>query len=446
MEYKSEEILKPVGKILGALRLPHRKNTAEKETIKLPIPKVVKIPLKQNIGAECDPLVKVGDRVLVGTKIGDSDKPFSVPVHSSVSGTVTEITEIFGLSGDTTRAVVIESDGEMAEENFTPPVINTAEDLVNAARECGLVGLGGAGFPTHIKLAPAANGGIDTLIINGAECEPYITSDYRTCMEHFDDVIDGVYLLKEKLGLKKVIIAVEDNKPEAIKKLYEIAADKRDTDNSVKIIMRLNSRYPQGAEKVLVYTATKRKIPFGKLPADARCLVMNVTSIAVLNKYIRTGKPLLAKILTVDGDAVTEPKNVLVPIGTSIRDVLDFCGTEETVSKILYGGPMMGVAVRDDDAVITKQNNAILAFKGDNSVPTTPCIRCGKCAAACPMNLTPAAVETAVNFGLNEKIAKLNVNYCIECGSCSFTCPAGRPLTQSMRTAKSILRREKDAK
>lgn len=445
MEYKSEEVLKPVGRIFGALRLEHRKNTAEQETVKLPIPQFVKIPLKQNIGAECAPIVKVGDRVLVGTKIGDSDKPFSVPIHSSVSGTVTEITEIFGVAGDTVKAVVIESDGQMIEEELTPPTINTAEDLVNAARECGLVGLGGAGFPTHIKLKPAASDSIDTLIVNGAECEPYITSDYRTCMEHFDDVMDGVYLLKEKLGLKNIIIAVEDNKPEAIKKLYEIATDKRDEDNAVKI-MRLTSRYPQGAEKVLVYTATKRKIPFGKLPADVGCLVMNITSIAVLNKYVRTGKPLVAKLLTVDGDAVKMPKNVLVPIGTSIRDVLDFCGTEDTVSKILYGGPMMGVAVTNDDAVITKQNNAILAFRGDNSVSTTPCIRCGKCAAACPMGLTPAAVETAVNLGLNEKIAKLNVNYCIECGSCSFGCPAGRPLTQTMRTAKSILRREKDAK
>ncbi len=442
MEYKPEEVLRPIGKISGALRLPHRKRTAEMETVKLPLPKVVTIPLKQNIGAECEPTVNVGDKVLVGTKIGDSEKPFSAPIHSSVSGTVTGITEIYGVAGDTTCAVVIESDGEMAEESFTPPVIETAEDLVKAARDCGLVGLGGAGFPTHIKLAPAAGESIDTLIVNGAECEPYITSDYRTCIEHFQDVIDGVYLLKEKLGLKNVIIAVEDNKPEAIKKLYEIATDKRDEENAVRI-MRLSSRYPQGAEKVLVYTATKRKIPFGKLPADVGCLVMNITSIAVLYKFIRTGKPLVAKILTVDGDAVKEPKNVFVPIGTPIKDVLDFCGADENVSKILYGGPMMGIAVTSDCAVITKQNNAILAFRGDNAAPTTPCIRCGKCAAGCPMNLTPAAVETAVNLSLKEKLSKLNVNYCMECGSCSFTCPAGRPLTQSMRTAKSILRREK---
>ncbi len=445
MEYKKEEVLKPVGRIFGALRLPHRKNTAEKETVKLPLPAVVTIPLKQNIGAECEPLVKVGDKVLVGTKIGDSDKGFSVPVHSSVSGTVKEITEIFGVSGDTTRAVVIESDGEMTEEKFVPPVINTADDLVRAARECGLVGLGGAGFPTHIKIAPAADDAIDTLIVNGAECEPYITSDYRTCVEHFHDVIDGVYLLKEKLNLKNIIIAVEDNKPEAIRILYEIATDKRDEDNTVKI-MRLTSRYPQGAEKVLVYNATKRKIPFGKLPADVGCLVMNITSIAVLNKFATTGKPLVAKLLTVDGDAVKDPKNVLVPIGTPIKEVLDFCGTEETVSKILYGGPMMGVTVTSDSAVITKQNNAILAFKGDNAVPTTPCIRCGKCAAACPMDLTPAPVEFALKNNATDKLKKFNINYCIECGSCSYTCPAGRPLTQCMRTAKSMLRRENNAK
>lgn len=442
MEYKPEKVLRPVGKISGALQLPHRKRTAEMGTVKLPLPEVVTIPLKQNIGAECEPLVKIGDKVLVGTKIGDSDKPFSAPIHASISGVVRGFTDVPGIAGDVVTGVVIESDGKMAEEDFVPPVIETTEDLVKAARECGLVGLGGAGFPTHIKLAPAASDSIDTLIVNCAECEPYITSDYRTSIEHFQDVIDGIYLLKEKLGLKQVIIAVESNKPEAIKVLYEIATDRRDDDNAVKV-MRLDTNYPQGAEKVLVYNTTKRKIPFGKLPADVGCLVLNITSIAVLNKFVTTGKPLVAKILTVDGDAVREPKNVLVPIGTRIRDVLNFCGVEEDVTKILYGGPMMGVAVTTDTAVITKQNNAILAFKGDNAVPTTPCIRCGKCASACPMNLTPAVVEYAVTNNVPENLPKLNVNYCIECGSCSFTCPAGRPLTQSMRTAKSILRGKK---
>ena len=442
MEYKPEEILKPVGKIFGALRLPHKKHTAEFETVKLPLPGVVTIPLKQHIGVECEPLVKAGDKVLVGTKIGDSDKTLSAPIHSSVSGVVKGFSDMLGVSGEIIKCVVIESDGLMEEEKFEPPVITSAEDLVRAARDSGLVGLGGAGFPTHIKLAPAAADNIDTLIINGAECEPYITSDYRTCVEHFRDVIDGVYLLKEKLNVKNVIIAVEDNKPEAIKILYEIATDKRDSDNAVKI-MSLKSSYPQGAEKVLVYSTTGRKIPFGKLPADVGCLVMNITSVAVLNKFVTTGKPLVAKILTVDGDAIKAPKNVLVPIGTHISDVLEFCEAEKDIAKILYGGPMMGVAVTSDSAVITKQNNAILAFRNDNAVPTTPCIRCGKCAAACPMSLTPAPVEYAVKKGFTEKIEALNVNYCIECGSCSYSCPAGRPLTQCMRTAKSMLRRGK---
>ncbi len=443
MQYNPEEILKPVGRFLGALRIPHRKHTAEQESVVLPTPATVTIPLKQNIGAVCDCLVNIGDEVLVGTKIGDSQQNFAVPIHSSVSGKVTGFTEIFGVGGDKTPAVVIESDGRMQRAEFTPPIIETADDLVKASRDCGLVGLGGAGFPTHIKLAAYEK--IDTLIVNAAECEPYITSDYRTCMEEHDDVIDGVYLLKEKLNIKNVIICIEDNKPEAIKKLYEVATDKRDCDNSVRI-MKMHSRYPQGAEKVLVYAATKRKIPFGKLPADVGCLVMNITSVAVLCRYVKTGEPITYKCVTVDGDAVRKPQNVRVPIGTAIKDVLDFCETDESPAKILYGGPMMGVAVTSDSAVITKQNNAILAFMDGAPVITTPCIRCGKCAEACPMNLTPAATETAVRLGLNEKLEKLNINYCIECGCCSFTCPAGRPLTQTMRTAKSILRGINSAK
>lgn len=443
MQYNPEEILKPVGKFLGALRIPHRKNTAELPCVDLIGVNTVTIPLKQNIGAVCDCLVKVGDEVLVGTKIGDSEQNFTVPIHSSVSGKVTGFTEIFGLGGEKTPAVVIESDGEMKKEEFTAPIIETAEDLIKAARDCGLVGLGGAGFPTHIKLA--AYGKIDTLIVNAAECEPYITSDYRTCMEDHDNVIDGIYLIKERLGIKNVIICIEDNKPKAIKKLYEIATDKRDTDNSVRI-MKMHSLYPQGAEKVLVYTATKRKIPFGKLPADVGCLVMNITSVAVLSRYVKTGEPITYKCLTVDGNAVKKPQNVRVPIGTAIKDVLDFCEAEEAPTKILYGGPMMGVTVISDSAVITKQNNAILAFTDSNTTVATPCIRCGKCAESCPMNLTPAAAETAIRLNMFDRLASQNINYCIECGCCSYICPASRPLTQSMRMAKNILRGNKNAK
>ncbi len=445
MKYTAEAILKPLGRFAGGITPLHNKGTANSQSVIMPPPNFVKIPLKQHIGSALEPCVAVGDTVCVGTKIGDCENNFSAPIHSSVSGKVTAIEQVTLPSGETVKSIVIESDSHMTEENFTPPNINNAQDIVDAARQCGLVGLGGAGFPAHIKLAPAADEKIDTLIVNAAECEPYITSDYRTCMENFQDVIDGVYLLRDIFNFKKVIIAVESNKPLAIRKLYEIATDRRDTEDTVKL-MRLKTHYPQGAEKMLIYSVTKRKIPFGKLPADVGCLVMNVTSIAVLHNYIRTGRPLTSKCITVDGDGVKEPKNVIVPVGTSIADLLEFCGgVHDNVSKILYGGPMMGIAVTDTSSVITKQNNAVLAFVQKEPMKTTPCIRCGKCVGACPIKLLPSAVESAVTRQNTEILKNLNVNHCIECGCCSFVCPAGRPLTQSMRTAKGILRRERNA-
>ena len=442
MKYITEAILKPVCKIAGGADLPHFKNTAESETISLPTPEKVVIPLKQHIGATCEPCVKAGDCVLVGTLIADSDKPFSAPIHSSISGTVKEITEIGTSSGEKVPAIVIESDGLMKEEELSPIEIKTPEDLIAAARNSGLVGLGGAGFPTHIKLAPAVKEEIDTLIVNGAECEPYITSDYRTCIEDYDDLFDGLYLLKEIFDFKNIIIAVEANKPIAIKKLYDIAADRRDTLNTVHL-MKLSTRYPQGAEKMLVYTTTGRKVPAGKLPADVGCVVMNITTIATLNKYIRTGMPLVSKRITVDGNGVGKTANISVPIGTQIKDVFAFCEGKEDIEKVLYGGPMMGVTVDSMEAPIMKQNNAILFFSNVKTPKTTPCIRCGRCANTCPMLLTPAKVNGALKLNNIDALSTLNIAQCIECGCCSYTCPAGIPLTQQMRTAKSILRRKK---
>lgn len=442
MKYITEAILKPVAKIKGGINIPHFKNTNDCETISLPTPEKVIIPLKQHIGAMLEATVKEGDTVLVGTPIANSDKPFSAPIHASISGTVSALSEIRTSSGEVIPTIEITSDGEMREMECSPIEINSADDLVKATRECGLVGLGGAGFPTHIKLAPAVSEEIDTLIVNGAECEPYITSDYRTCIEDFDDLFDGIYLLKKYFDFKNVIIAVEENKPIAIDKLYEIAADRRDTLNCVRL-MKLSIRYPQGAEKMLVYTTTGRKIPAGKLPSDVGCVVMNITTIATLNKYIRTGMPLVSKRITVDGNAVKEPKNIRVPVGTPISDIMKFCEIGEDTEKILYGGPMMGIAVDSETAPILKQNNAILFFKNVTPPKTTPCIKCGRCAGACPMLLTPAPVNAAVKKNNIEALSALNVNQCIECGCCAYTCPAGIPLTQQMRTAKSILRRKK---
>lgn len=442
MKY-AESILHPVKHIHGGAMLEHYKNTADFETVTMPSPDTVYIPLSQHIGAPCEPRVSVGDQVFVGTVIGDSDAAVSAPIHSSVSGTVKEIADKdFG--GRTVKCIVIESDGKDTPDiTLAKKQVNTAEDLIKAARDCGLVGLGGAGFPTHIKLNPSPNCRIDTLIINCAECEPYITSDYRESIENFGGIIEGVYLIKRLLRIKKVVICIERNKPKAIEKLMLVAADHRDADDSVKV-MQLPDKYPQGAEKTIIYSATGRKLPLGKLPSDIGCIVMNITSVGTLYKYISTGMPLVEKRITVDGTAVRRPKNLLVKIGTPIKDVLEFVGgIHEKAEKVIAGGPMMGSCVVSTSAVVEKRTNAITVMKEQKKKPQTPCIRCGRCASACPMNLYPANVEAALNSGLYERFENLNVNYCMECGCCSFVCPAARPLTQVMRVAKQSLRRNK---
>lgn len=437
---KKERILNPVSMVRGGALLPHLKATAELETVIMPPVAEVKIPLSQHIGAPAVPVVKKDDKVFVGTLIAEAGGFVSAPVHSSVSGTVKEITNLDG-SG---QCIVIESDGLMEKDpELKPFPVSCAADIAAAADKCGLVGLGGAGFPAKVKLTIKEDAKIDTLIINAAECEPYITSDYRECMESYDDVVEGVFLLKDMLGIEKVIICVESNKKKAIEKLYEIATHKRDGDDSVKL-MRLPTKYPQGAEKVIIYSATGRKVPAGKLPSDVGCIVMNVTSIATLYRFIKNGMPLVAKRLTVDGTAVFEPKNVIVPIGTPIKDLLDFVGgIDEEADEIIMGGPMMGIDIYNENAVVEKRNNAITVMKSPAKKPRqTACIRCGRCASACPMQLYPAMVESAVNHRLDEKLKTLNINYCMECGSCSFVCPAQRPLTQVMRLAKANLRKE----
>ena len=438
-----ESVLRPVRLIRGGVRLNHQKNTAELETVVMPAPDTVYIPMSQHIGAPCNPTVKKGDTVFVGTLIGEPGGFVSAPVHSSVSGTVSDVKDLTVGNGTLQKYVIINSDGKMEKDpSLKPFSVKNHADLVEAAKQCGLVGLGGAGFPAHIKLSPSGETKIDTLIINAAECEPYITSDYRECVESLKDVVEGVYLIKENLGIERAVIGVESNKPKAIELLMQVAADRRDKDDSIKI-MKLPSKYPQGAEKVIIYSATGRKLPAGKLPSDVGCIVMNITSVATLYRFITTGMPLVSKRITVDGTAVGEPKNLSVPIGTPIKEILNFAGVNtEQADRILMGGPMMGSPVVSADSVLEKRNNAILVMKDPKPQPQTACIRCGRCASACPMTLYPAMVETALTLGNYEKLKSLNINYCMECGCCSYVCPAKRPLTQVMRTAKAEIRRQ----
>ena len=438
-------VLKAVKKVRGGVKVDHHKNTAHKKVERLPIPSKVVIPMQQHIGAPCEPVVKVGDVVAVGQLIGDTDKYISAPIHASVSGTVVAVGDVKMPNGTMSKAVTIESDGEMRLwEGIKPPVVETKADLIKAVRDSGLVGLGGAGFPTHVKLNFPDDKNIDTLIINAAECEPFITVDYRECVENSKNILAGVYLLKKMLGFKKVVICIEDNKPDAFGVLKDIADHEQDINDEVKLMV-LESKYPQGAEKMMVQSATGRRVPPGKLPADVGCVVMNVASVAFIARYVRTGKPLISRSITVDGSAIKKPNNIRVPIGTNIGEIIDFCGGfKEEPCKIITGGPMMGLAIVGTDLPILKQNNAILAFaKGDAVLKEeTDCIRCGRCVAACPMSLMPTNIVRAAKAKDVDTLKHAGIMVCMECGSCAFACPAGKPLVQHMRLAKTILREE----
>ncbi len=434
-------VISAVKKVRGGVKVPHHKNTADFEVVRMPEPKQVILPMQQHIGAPCTPTVKVGDTVCVGQVIGDSDKPVSTPIHASVSGTVTAIGNVKLASGTVVQGVTIESDGEMRlYEGIKAPHVESKEDFVKAIRESGLVGLGGAGFPTHIKLnAPSK---IDTLIINAAECEPYITVDYRECIENSWDVYSGIRTIMEFLEIPNVVIAVEDNKPEAFKILEQIVDGNSSANGAIKI-MQLESRYPQGAEKMMIQSATGRQLPPGKLPSDIGCMVMNVASTAFISRYLKTGKPLVSRSLTVDGLGIKEPKNIRVPIGTSISDIIDFCGgfSEDPV-KIVAGGPMMGTSITDLDHPILKNNNALLVFSKEDAkvFKETDCIRCGRCAAACPLSLVPTRIVRNTKAKDADALVKDGVMVCMECGSCAYSCPAKKPLVQHMRLAKSLVR------
>lgn len=446
---KVSGVLSAVVKVRGGVKVDHNKNTAETEVVRIPEPQKVVLPMQQHIGAPCTPTVKVGDTVAVGQVIGDSDKFVSAPIHASISGKVTAIGNVKLPNLSVVQGVTIESDGEhRLYDGIEPPKADTKEEFLKAVRASGLVGLGGAGFPTHVKLNVPSDKNVDTLVINAAECEPYITVDYRECIDNSWDILSGIHIIKDMLGIKNVIIAVENNKPKAFDVLKRIADSDNYSGDHIKL-MSLESRYPQGAEKMMVQSATGRKVPPGKLPADVGCIVMNVASVAFIARYIKTGKPLVSRSLTVDGSAIAEPKNVRVPIGTNISDIIEFCGGfKKEPHKIITGGPMMGLSIVGTDLPVIKNNNAILAFTEKDAAlqKEGDCIRCGRCAAACPMSLVPTLIERYTKAGDVDALKRIGVNVCMECGSCAYSCPAKKPLVQTMRAAKAFLREAGDKK
>lgn len=423
-------------KKLGGIKLSHNKNTQSAKTVDFIVPDRVVIPMSQSMGASCEPLVNKGDVVFVGQKIGDSDKFMSVPVHSSVSGKVLSVDDFLLSNGAVCKSVVIETDkNQTIDSDVKPPEVSDRQSFIRAIRESGLAGLGGAGFPTHVKFAfDPAKTPIDSLIINGAECEPFITSDNREFLEFPDDVLDGVRLVMKYLEIPKCIICIEANKPEAIKLMTEKTAQ----DSSVEI-KKLPSKYPQGAEKVIIYSATGRIVAAGALPSSVGVMVMNVSSVSFVSKYLKTGTPLISKRITLDGDACKKNAgNYNVLIGTPVSALLEHGGADE-FKKVLYGGPMMGLCLYDSDQPVVKTTNAVLAFKEVKDTPVTPCIRCGSCIRACPMGLMPVSIETAYKLGDKKALSQLGVLLCINCGCCTYVCPAKRPLAETNQLAKTAL-------
>lgn len=412
-----------------------------------PEPDILVIPMSQHIGAPCKPLVKKGDLVTMGQKIGDN-QGLCVPVHASVSGKVKAVEMRAHTSGTTVMSVVIENDHlDTLCEDCRPRTqadvdALTPEELMNIIREGGIVGMGGATFPTHVKLSSGL-GKVDTIIVNAGECEPFITSDDRLCRELPHDVISGLKIIMKILGLNTAHIAIEDNKPEAAKELQAELTE----DDGIAVDV-LPAKYPQGAEKQMIYAVTGREVPSGGLPAAVGCAVFNAATCKAIHDCVYDGMPLIRRVVTVSGDIVMEPKNLMVPIGTSFNDLMEAVGHSENPYKVLSGGPMMGAALYDLSAPTIKGVNAvtILGKKNKYAVDEPQCLRCGKCIDACPMKLAPVLMYKALQSNDPEEMKSVHMMDCIECGCCAYTCPASVPLVLAFRSGKQILRNAMAAK
>ncbi len=427
----------------GGVHAEHRKNTSELRDVVLPTPSTVSIPMKMHIGAPCEPVVSVGDIVEVGQLIGDSPAAISAPIHASISGKVKKILQVPNAADGTSMTTIeIESDGEMRPwSGIKVPEINSKEDFIAAVRASGLVGLGGAGFPTHFKLN-VKDEQVDTLVINGAECEPYITADDVVMRYYTEHLFDGITQTMKWVGIERGIIVIEDNKSEAIEALVNYIESDPNRFQNIQV-MAVPAEYPKGAEKVLIQNATGRVVPVGKLPADVGCVVLNVTTLTVMGIYLKTGRPLTNKIATVDGGAIAEPKNVKIPIGTPLQNVIDFCGGFSKEPRlILMGGPMMGTPLSSLEFSFLKQNNAIIALVEEDYIlkPEIACIRCSRCVDACPMYLSPTEMKMNIVAGDIQKAREIGVETCIECGCCAFVCPSHIQLVQYFREGKKMVR------
>lgn len=429
----------------GGVHPKYKKHTYASPIEVLEPSEIYIFPLLQHIGAVLEPVVNVGDKVLMGQKIADSSAPVSAPVHSSVSGIVTAIEPRYSANGSKVMSIIIKNDFlDIPCEKAVPvpdkPIEElTPEDIINIAREAGLVGMGGAAFPTHIKIKAAVDKKVDTLIINGAECEPYITADHRAMIEYPRPISGGIKLIMQALNLKHAFIGIEDNKEDAA------ATMKAVLKNSGVEIKELRTKYPQGGEKQLIKAIAGKEVPPGKLPMDIGCVVFNVDTCACLYRAVNNKAPLIKRVVTVSGTCISHPKNLLVRLGTPIADLINVCGGfVKDPKKVIMGGPMMGLAQHTLEVPIIKSSSAVLFFgpKDDKYERNPVCIRCGKCISVCPVNLMPIYINMFAEKGLYEECEKLNAADCIECGSCSYICPGRLYLVQTIRMSKDEINRK----
>lgn len=414
------------------------KDLAKDQPIQKIMPKGEMVyPVSQHIGAPASPIVAVGDRVLRGQKIAEAGGFVSAPIYASVSGTVEAIQPRRTAVGDMVNSIIVENDGLMEEVEFHPVEdINSLskEEILNRIKEAGVVGMGGAGFPTHVKLSPKEPEKIEFIIANCAECEPYLTADCRRMMETPEELVEGMKIVLRLFEGAKGILGVEDNKPDAIEKLQELTKDEPRVE-----VMPLQTKYPQGGERQLIYATTKREINSTMLPADAGCIVDNVETLISIYHAVKFGKPVMERIFTVTGDAVVKPGNFLYCIGMSYAELLEAAGGfKEQPEKIISGGPMMGFSMFELEIPTTKTSSSLLCFLKDEvaASETTACINCGRCVGACPEQIIPSKLAKMSEFGDKAAFEKWNGMECIECGSCSYICPAKRPLAQYIKTMK----------
>ena len=396
-------------------------------------------PLSQHIGAPASPAVQKGDYVKRGQKIGEAGGFVSAPVHASVSGIVKGMEPRLGATGTMANSIIIENDGKYEETEYVPARLEelTKEEILKRIQDGGVVGMGGAGFPTHVKLSPKMPEKIEYVLVNGAECEPYLTSNYRKMLDEPEEIVEGLRIMLALFENAKGYVCIEDNKPDCIEKMKELVKDIPRME-----VKELLTKYPQGGERTLIYATTGREINSSMLPADVGCVVDNVDTVAAIYRAVILGEPVIDKVITVTGDGIKTPKNFKVCTGTDLAEVVEAAGgLKEGVSKVIAGGPMMGFAMYDLHVPCTKTTSACLCLKEDpvSKAKQTACINCGRCVNVCPGGVIPARLATFAEHGDMESFQKFDGMECCECGCCSYICPAKRPLTQSIKSMRKMV-------